>query len=242
MNDIHLRTYEFRAETEVSADSNTLIGYASVFGQWYDVQDHLGTYREQVAAGAFRKTLRERTPVCQLDHGQNSLLGSLPLGVFKRLREDSHGLHFEVDMHRSWIFDPVREAVRSGAISGCSIRFAVPKGKEDWNEKMTERTIREAKLYELGPVVFPAAPMTSVALRSLMSALPDEERATLLSEISTRNEAVEAVEAVDTPAAESLPEVEPTIRVTRQERRRRGLILRGMIHEQAPGRAALPAS
>lgn len=237
MNDIHLRTYEFRAETETSSDGNTLVGYASVFGQWYDVQDHLGVYREQVAAGAFRKTLRERTPVCQLDHGQNSLLGSLPLGTFKRLREDSHGLHFEVDMHRSWIFDPVREAVRSGAISGCSIRFAVPKGKEDWNDKMTERTIREAKLYELGPVVFPAAPMTSVALRSLMSALPDDERATLLSEISTRSEAVD----VDTPATESHEEAEPIIRITRQERRRRGLILRG-IHEQAPGGAALPAS
>ena len=238
MNDIHLRTYEFRAETETSSDGNTLVGYASVFGAWYDVQDHLGTYREQVAAGAFRKTLRERTPVCQLDHGQNSLLGSLPLGTFKRLREDSHGLHFEVDMHRSWIFDPVREAVRSGAISGCSIRFAVPKGKEDWSDEMTGRTIREAKLYELGPVVFPAAPMTTVALRSLMSALPDDERATLLSEISTRSEAVE----VDTPATESLSEVEPIIRITRQERRRRGLILRGMIHEQAPGGAALPAS
>ena len=136
MNDIHLRTYEFRAETEVSSDSNTLIGYASVFDTWYDVSDHLGVYREQVARGAFRKTLRERTPVCQLDHGQNSLLGSLPLGVFKRLREDSHGLHFEVDMHRSWIFDPVREAIRSGSFSGCSIRCGVPNGKEAWNDKI----------------------------------------------------------------------------------------------------------
>lgn len=233
MNDIHLRTYEFRAETEVSSDSNTLIGYASVFSQWYDVQDHLGTYREQIAPGAFRKTLRERTPVCQLDHGQNSLLGSLPLGVFKRLREDSHGLHFEVDMHRSWIFDPVREAVRSGAISGCSIRFGVPKGKEDWNDKMTERTIRETKLYELGPVVFPAAPMTSVALRSLMSALPEDERATILGEISTRSEAVEP----DTTPPESPQKTEPTAPlVTRREKRLMALYLRGVIsYEQATG-------
>lgn len=232
MNDIHLRTYEFRADVE-AGDSNTLEGYASVFDTWYDVSDHLGVYREQVARGAFRKTLRERTPVCQLDHGQHSLLGSLPLGSFTRLAEDSHGLHFKLEMHRSWIFDPVREAIRSGSISGCSIRFGVPKGKEDWNDKMTERTIRETKLYELGPVVFPAAPMTSVALRSLMSALPEDERATIIGEISTRSEAVET----DTSPPESPQETEPTAPlVTRREKRLMALYLRGVIsYEQATG-------
>lgn len=236
MTDIHIRTYDLRAQVG-EGSGNTLEGYASVFDAWYDVADHLGQYREQVARGAFRKTLRERTPVCQLDHGSHPLIGSLPLGRFSRLAEDAHGLHFRLEMHDGWLFEPVKEAVRSGAISGCSIRFAVPKGKEDWNDNMSERTIREAKLYELGPVVFPAAPMTSVALRALMSGLPDDERATLLSEISTRSEAVDD----DTSATESPEGAEPIIGITRQERRRRGLILRG-IHEQAPGRAALPAS
>lgn len=235
MNDTHLRTYEFRADVE-AGDSNTLEGYASVFDAWYDVSDHLGVYREQVAPGSFRKTLRERTPVCQLDHGQNSLLGSLPLGAFTRLAEDSHGLHFKVEMHRSWIFDPVREAIRSGAISGCSIRFAVPKGKEDWNDKMTERTIREAKLYELGPVVFPAAPMTSVALRSLVSSLDESERATLLSEFGTRSE---AVDLVGTAQVESPVVDEPVAQITRREKRLMALYLRGVIsYEQATGVAS----
>lgn len=236
MTDIHIRTYDFRAELGDSG-GNTLEGYASTFDTWYDVADHLGQYREQVARGAFRKTLRERTPVCQLDHGQHPLIGGLPLGRFTRLAEDSHGLHFRLQMHDGWLFEPVKEAVRSGAISGCSIRFAVPKGKEDWNDTMSERTIREAKLYELGPVVFPASPTTSVALRTLMSALSDDERATLLDEISTRSKSVES----DDDTTESPEGAEPINGITRQERRRRGLILRG-IHEQAPGRAALPAS
>lgn len=236
MNDIHLRTYEFRAQVGESS-SNTLEGYASVFDAWYEVSDHLGQYKEQVARGAFRKTLRERTPVCQLDHGAHPLIGGLPLGRFTRLAEDSHGLHFRLEMHDGWLFDPVKEAVRSGAISGCSIRFAVPKGKEDWNDTMTERTIREAKLYELGPVVFPAAPMTSVALRSLMSSLGDDERATLLSEISTRSEVVDPVD--DGDATESLAQDEPTAAVTRRERRLMALYLRGVIsYEQAVGVAS----
>jgi HK97 family phage prohead protease len=236
-DDTHLRTYEFRAQ--VDGDGNTLEGYASVFDQPYDVSDHLGVYRETVAKGAFRKTLRERTPVCQLDHGQHPLLGSLPLGPFTRLAEDSHGLHFRVAMHSSWIFEPVREAVRSGAISGCSIRFSVPKGKEDWNDKRSERTIREARLFELGPVVFPAAATTSVALRSLLSSIDDDERATLLDEFGTRTG---AVDVVDTPAPESPPvEDEPIALITRQARRRRGLILRGVINEQALGGLAREA-
>jgi HK97 family phage prohead protease len=236
-DDTHLRTYDFRAEVG-EGDGNTLEGYASVFDQFYDVQDHLGTYREMVARGAFRKTIRERTPVCMLDHGQHPLLGSLPLGSFTRLAEDSHGLHFRVAMHQSWIFEPVREAVRSGAIPGCSIRFSVPKGKDDWNEQRSERVIRETRLAELGPVVFPASPSTTVALRSLLSNLDDDVRATLLDEIGTRNG---AVGHVDTPPLESPPEDEPIPMITRQARRRRGLILRGVIDEQAPGGVARQA-
>lgn len=236
MTDIHLRTYELRAELG-DGSGNTLEGYASVFDAWYDVSDHLGTYREQVARGAFRKTLRERTPVCQLDHGAHPLIGSLPLGRFTRLAEDSHGLHFRLDMHDGWLFEPVKEAVRSGAISGCSIRFAVPKGKEDWNDGMSERTIREAKLYELGPVVFPASPSTSLALRSLVSSLGEDERATLLNEISTRSETVDHQD--DATATESPTEDEPTAVVTRRERRLMALYLRGVIsYEQAVGVAS----
>lgn len=237
-DETHLRTYDFRAEVE--SDGNTLEGYASVFDKFYDVSDHLGVYRESVARGAFRKTLRERTPVCQLDHGQHPLLGSLPLGPFTRLAEDSHGLHFRVAMHSSWIFDPVREAVRSGAISGCSIRFSVPKGKDDWSNDRSERTVREARLYELGPVVFPASTTTTVALRSLLSAIDDDERATLLGEFGTRSGADDPVVVTPTPESPHV-EDEPISLITRQARRRRGLILRGVINEQAPGGAAREA-
>lgn len=236
MTDIHFRTYELRAELG-DGSGKTLEGYASVFNSFYDVNDHLGSYREQVAPGAFRKTLRERTPVCQLDHGAHPLIGELPLGRFTRLAEDSHGLYFRLEMHDGWLFDPVKEAVRSGAISGCSIRFAVPKGKEDWNDTMTERTIREAKLYELGPVVFPASPSTSVALRSLLARLGEEECATLLNEISTRSEPVDFQD--DGEATESLAEDEPIAVITRRERRLMALYLRGVIsYEQAIGLAS----
>ena len=46
-----------------------------------------------------------------------------------------------------------------------SFRFEVMD--EEWNDDKTERTIKELKLYEYGPVTFPAYQATTVGIRSL---------------------------------------------------------------------------
>jgi phage head maturation protease len=55
------RSYEFRAEP--SPDGLTLEGYAAVFNTWADITDRLGEYKEQVAPGAFKRSIGQRTPV-----------------------------------------------------------------------------------------------------------------------------------------------------------------------------------
>lgn len=171
-----VRYCEFRAADD--PDGRTLEGYAAVFNAWTDITDRAGTYREQIAPGAFKRSLGQRTPVLQFDHGQHPLIGSLPLGSLSVLREDRNGLFVRAKLSDNWLIEPVRDAIRDGGITGMSFRFRVVD--ESWDGD--ERTIKEVELLELGPVVFPAYQQTSVAVRSLLGALDDETRAELVRE------------------------------------------------------------
>jgi HK97 family phage prohead protease len=177
-----VRRSEFRAAE--GADGQTLEGYAAVFGQWTDIRDHMGTYRERMAPGAFKRSIGQRTPVLQFDHGTHPLFGSLPLGGITVLREDKNGLFVRAKLSDNWLVEPVRDAIRDGGITGMSFRFRVVD--DEWSadaDGNDTRTIKEVELLELGPVVFPAYEQTSVAVRSLVGVLNDEERAELAREL-----------------------------------------------------------
>lgn len=175
------RQVDFTLERADSTDDGlTLEGYAAVFDTPTTIDSFEGRFTEQIARGSFRKTLRERMPVLQFDHGKHPLVGSLPLGSIDTLREDGHGLFVRARLHDNWLVEPVRDAIKSGAISGMSFRFSVVR--EAWQEpakknELPSRTITEAKLYELGPVVFPAYADTSVGVRAQeLAADPDFRR------------------------------------------------------------------
>lgn len=177
-----VRHSEFRASE--GADGHTLEGYAAVFNVWTDIRDAMGSYREQIAPGAFKRSIGQRTPVLQFEHGQHPLLGSLPLGGISVLREDRNGLFVKAKLSDNWLIEPVRDAIRDGGINGMSFRFRVVADKWGKDPEGNEtRTINEVELLELGPVVFPAYPTTSVAVRSLIGALDDETRAELAREL-----------------------------------------------------------
>lgn len=150
------------------ADGNTLVGYAAVFDTPYRIDSWEGMFDEIIAPGAFKRTINARTPVLQFDHGSHPMLGSIPLGRIDTLREDRRGLYVEARLADNWLVEPVRDAIRDGAISGMSFRFNVVADEWDESDDIPVRTIREVKLHELGPVVFPASPTTSVGVRSLL--------------------------------------------------------------------------
>lgn len=147
-------------------DGLTLEGYGAVFGDPTRIDSWEGTFDEQIQRGAFSKTLKERTPVIQFDHGHHPLVGSLPIGSVDVIREDAHGLFVRARLHDNWLVEPVRDAIASGAITGMSFRFSVVKDAIDKTGDTPLRTIQEVKLYEVGPVVFPAYESTSVGVRS----------------------------------------------------------------------------
>ena len=69
------RSYEFRMEPS-GDDGLTLEGYAAVFNDWTTINDRTGSFQEQIAPGAFKRSLGMRSPVIQFDHGQHPLIGT----------------------------------------------------------------------------------------------------------------------------------------------------------------------
>ena len=188
--------FELRAAAD---DGFTLEGYGAVFGEVTRVDSWEGLFDEVIAKGAFSKTIRERKPVLQFDHGRDVATGSVPIGAIEELREDRRGLFVRAQMHDNARVEPIRQAIASGAIDGMSSRFRVIR--EEWDDSEDRdvplRTILEVELFELGPVVFPAYESTSVGVRSLLADLPADERLRLIAEIATPADAGQQATSAD---------------------------------------------
>jgi HK97 family phage prohead protease len=173
-----------------TGDGLTLEGYAAVFDQRTVIDSWEGSFVETIKRGAFRKTIRERTPVMQFDHGRHALIGSIPIGKISELREDEKGLFVSARLVDNWLIAPLRDAIGNESIDGMSFRFEVIR--DEWHDnagkliKPTEladllwnsgergpitRTLLEVRCAELGPVVFPAYDGTSVSVRAADMAL-----------------------------------------------------------------------
>lgn len=161
--------FAFEIERDDSGDGLTLEGYAAVFDSPTEINNYEGNFTEQISPGAFKKTLRDGRPVLQFDHGKHPMIGSLPIGKIEQLSEDDRGLHVRARLHAGEFYAPVREAIASGAIDGMSFRFSVVK--DSWtaatSRSLPVRNIQEVKLFELGPVVFPAYAATTVGVRDV---------------------------------------------------------------------------
>jgi HK97 family phage prohead protease len=179
------RAFEFRAEQADGGDGRTLEGYAATFDTPTRIDSWEGMFDEQIARGAFKRTLNARMPVLQFDHGHDARTGSVPIGAIEDLREDATGLYVRARLFDNAVVDPIRQAIEGGAIDGMSFRFRVTN--DQWMKRDGEvdmRTIREVELFELGPVVFPAYESTTVGVRSLLAQLESGDRAALIRELA----------------------------------------------------------
>ncbi len=180
------RSVAFTRADDEHGDGRTFRGYGAVFNRPTRIDSWEGTFDEQFTQGSFSKSIRERTPKFQFDHGRHPLIGSVPIGVITSISEDDRGLLVEARLGEHLIIDLVQEAIATGAIDGMSIRFSVVR--EEWKDKNGQpvlpqdvdtilwnpdderapllRTITEAKLDEVGPVVWPAYADTTAGVRS----------------------------------------------------------------------------
>lgn len=178
------RACSFETRAKDDDDGLTLEGYAAVFNDPTRIDSWEGTFDEVIAPGAFAKTIRDRKPVMQFDHGHDIATGSVPIGSIEDIREDRQGLFVRARLHDNARVEPIRQAIASGAIDGMSFRFRVIREEWDESEETPVRTIREVELFELGPVVFPAYASTTVGVRSLLADLDDTDRSRLITELA----------------------------------------------------------
>jgi phage head maturation protease len=123
-------------------------------------------------------------------HGNDPDIGDKPIAELRDVGEDEEGAYYEARL-----FDGLPALVMSGLRAGqygASHRFSVlrereekrPERSEHNPDGLPERTVTEARLFEFGPVTFPAYAGATAGVRSmtddfLMAAVrsnPDEVR------------------------------------------------------------------
>ncbi len=155
---------------ETRADGGrTAIGYGAVFYR----EGEAGTeYQlgkgvvERVDPKAFDKALQRGDDVRALfNHEPDHLLGRSTSGTL-RLSVDGAGLRYEIDLPDTQAGRDVATSIERGDLSGSSFSFNVERA--DWQEENGRdvRVIRDVRLFDVGPVTFPAYAATSTALRS----------------------------------------------------------------------------
>ncbi len=164
----HVRA--IRAHTQIDGDGRTLEGIASPFNAETVVNSFWeGKFREVIRPGAFERTLREDRQIIQFDHGMSHITDSLPLGPIDVLEERDEGLYVRARLRDTPLINEVRAAIADGTIDGMSIQFRVRVEQVtefDSPDELTLRELLDVRLFELGPVVWPAYPQTTVAVRT----------------------------------------------------------------------------
>lgn len=167
----------FTTGTQVrgKADGHTIEGYSAVFSQ---KSENLGGFVEEILPSAFRNVLAGDT-ICTFNHDPSFILGRTTSGTL-RIAQDSRGLHFECSLSDAPTAKDVYSRIERGDVSACSFSFTVLK--DTWGEAGDGTPLRQllevGRLYDVGPVVWPAYPSTTVSARSLLweNGMPPEVR------------------------------------------------------------------
>lgn len=159
------------APLEVRADGQTVAGYAAVFDSVTDIG---GMFREKIAPGAFKPSLKGDVRALW-NHDSSHVLGRTKAGTL-RLNEDDKGLAVEIDLPDTQAGRDLRENMRLGNVDGMSFGFRVTKQEWDETGDTPLRTIQEVELFEVSAVTFPAYEDTELALRSLNDERAEREK------------------------------------------------------------------
>ena len=155
---------EIRSSGVLTARGKTLSGYAAVFNS----EANLGAFSEVVRPGAFAKSLATGSSIRALyHHDAHALLGTTRGGTLQ-LREDAHGLAFELVLPDTSHGRDLAVLVDRGDVAGCSFGFKVPDGGDRWEQRGAAlvRELLEVELHEVTLTADPAYADTSVAMRS----------------------------------------------------------------------------
>lgn len=149
----------------------------SRFGAWYEIDSWWeGRFLERVVRGAFAKTIAERGDQVKVlfNHGFDLNIGDKILGVPEVLEERPAAPHLEAGLLDTSYNRDLEPGLRAGGY-GSSFMFEVlgerwdrEPDKSDHNpDGLPERSLTEVRLFEAGPVTWPANPEATAGLRSM---------------------------------------------------------------------------
>ncbi len=166
---IALEANELRAEDRADGQGYLIHGYAAVFNR---LSGDLGGWKEKLLPGCFDRCMGSSDIRALVNHDPNLILGRNTSGTL-RLSSDSHGLRAEIDTPNTALARHYVEAIRRGDMSGMSFAFTMAGDGDSWeqNGDLYVRSIKEiGRLFDVGPVTYPAYEDTRVAVRCLAAA------------------------------------------------------------------------
>lgn len=204
---------------EIKADVNKreFEGYASTFHN----RDLVG---DIVQPGAFSKTINERRDQIKVLYNHRE-----PLGYPLHMEEDSKGLYVKAHISETSLGNDVLTLMKDGVIDRMSIGYDIIKDEYRSEGGRTDRLLKELKLFEFSPVIFPANEMASVTgvkaamthdeilnmldglhmAEMLKSANPDRVRASLNLLEEKIHETYRVIEPGDNPTQKNTSQQDP---------------------------------
>lgn len=189
------RRFEGRQKVEVRArgESKRIAGHAAVFYDGTAATEYelwrYGNERmvERLLPTAFDRALREQDDVRALfNHEPALILGRTAAGTLA-LATDAVGLAYEIDPPDTQLARDLLASVARGDVSGSSFAFRVEEQvfreqKLADGQLLVVREIVSVRLYDVGPVTYPAYDATTAGLRSAGAGSDQEEIRTALDE------------------------------------------------------------
>ncbi|HEY9375028.1 MAG TPA: HK97 family phage prohead protease [Streptomyces sp.] len=166
-----------RAEVRAESGNPVMVLRFSAFGAWYEINSYYeGRFLERVLPGAFSKTITERGDKVKIlfNHGMDFFVGDKILGVPETLQERGDGAYAEVPLLDT---SYNRDLIPGLSARGYGSSFMFNVTDELWNhepeasshnpEGLPERSILQVRLFEAGPVTWPASQAATAGLRSV---------------------------------------------------------------------------
>ena len=193
--DVEVRAIEVRAE-----ENMTITGYASVYGDEYD----LGYFTERVAPGAFEGRLDD--DVRLLINHEGMPLARTTNGTLE-LTTDGRGLFYRAQLADTQEGRDLYKLIQRGDITQSSFAFTIDD--DEWTADRKLRTIkRVGRLYDVSPVTYPASPTTTVQARAMAAGMLSDEAEQRAEQVQVTVQ-VTVTEMPEEPHMEETPMEEP---------------------------------
>lgn len=160
---------EIRVDESDSDDTiGTISGYAATF---YDPANEDTEFElwddfvERIEPGSFDEAIRNDDVRGAFNHDESKILGRTKSNTL-RLSVDKVGLRYEIDLPDTSDARDLAVSLRRGDIDGSSFAFRVTDEHTEKADDVWIRWIRGVKLFDVGPVSFPAYKATTAGIRS----------------------------------------------------------------------------